>query len=153
MHAVLLGMNNPLSADPAHALFPHPPGCSGWRLWRMVHALTNCGRGTYLQLDRRNLLHAKRWSGPAARVAAQRFVTEMTMRQPVQALRPQVLVLGQAAWAALGLPAGAPLVHPVTVDGITWRRVPHPSGRSRWYNDAGHRAVVGLLLEEAIYDG
>lgn len=144
---VLLGMNNPLSDQPKHALFPHPPGCAGWRLWRMLAARNGAGRGAYCAgFLRGNLLHARTWNAAQARQAGQHY-----RQQLAQGGGPlTVVVLGQATWAALGLP-DCELIHPVIVDGIAWRRVPHPSGRSRWYNDPDNRLVVGMLLEELIH--
>ena len=59
-----------------------------------------------------------------------------------------IVVLGQQVARALGLPPG--LIHPVVIGGVTWRQVPHPSGRNLWYNVAEHRTIVGVLLEELL---
>lgn len=32
---LIVGMNNPLSATPEHALYPWPRGCAGHRLYEM----------------------------------------------------------------------------------------------------------------------
>ena len=44
------------------------------------------------------------------------------------------------------------LIHPQVIDGITWRLVPHPSGRTQFYNDPVLRSVVGMLLSD-LYHG
>jgi hypothetical protein len=136
---MILGMNNPLSADPRHALFPHPPGCAGHRLWRMLHEVSGCPKSAYVSgFDRRNLVSGY-WTKASAAQAADAFAP------PPSGV---ILVLGQQVARALGL---APLLlSPQPRGGATFRVVPHPSGRNLWYNVAEHRVVVGLLLEELI---
>lgn len=144
MSTVLLAMNNPLSSNPAHALFPHPPGSSGHRLWRMLHAVTGLGRGTYLHLDRRNVLGQPKWSRALAVQRGDQLRVQLAGEYRT------VLVFGAQTWAALGLPP-TDWVLPVHLYATAWRKLPHPSGRTRWYNCAAHRLIVGLLLEEAVY--
>jgi hypothetical protein len=134
-------MNNPLSSDPRHALYPHPVGCTGWRIWQMLRSRTGATRDQYLEtFDRRNLLCARSWSASEARAAAQQALTEL--RGCV------VVVLGEQTREALGHPR-RPHVLPHRDDGGTeWRYLPHPSGRCRWYNDPVSRTMVSLLLEE-----
>jgi len=140
---VLLGMNNPVSSDPAHALYPHPPGCAGHRLWGMLNEAMPSGeqvsRSQYLRaFDRRNLVAGKTWSQAEARAGAGELTRELRGRV--------VVVLGQQPRQALGLPLH--LIHPIVHEGVTWRQVPHPSGRNHYYNDATNRRVVGELLAE-----
>lgn len=139
MKPVILGMNNPLSDDPRHALYPAPVNCTGWRLWRMLNARTGANRSQYLEaFDRLNILHARSWNTSQAREAAEAIIILLQGRT--------VVVLGAQPVAALRLPVL--LVKPQEVHGVTWRQVPHPSGRNPWYNVPENRAMVELLLEE-----
>lgn len=137
---VLLGMNNPLSSDPEHALYPHPPGCTGWRLWDMLQErVPGVTRGQYLRaFDRRNLVDGRSWSREQARTRAESLVLEMRGRE--------VVVLGEDPRSALGLPKL--LIEPQELWGATWRQIPHPSGRNLWYNEPEHRLMVAVLLEQ-----
>lgn len=138
---IILGMNNPISSDPEHALFPAPEGCTGHRLWTMLHARTQCSRAAYLSaFDRRNLVPGKFWSPRIAREQATALIEELRGSERV------VLVLGAEPRDALGL--HPLLVHPSYQHGVVWRQLPHPSGRNRWYNTPGNRETAELLLEE-----
>lgn len=142
---ILLGMNNPLSRRPEHALYPAPSGCTGWRLWSMLHARTGATKHEYLEVfDRRNLLSSQQWKMADARQAAEGLCGEL------ESVRPELLtvvVLGAEPAAALGL-SPQPLILPFHRGGVLYRRLPHPSGRNLWYNDPAQRAVAELLLEE-----
>lgn len=138
---ILLGMNNPLSVDPRYALWPDPPNCAGWRLWKMLHDHTGATPKEYREgFERLNLVQFRTWDPAAARSAAEEFVRMHQGRR--------VVVLGSSVRTALRLPPV--LVEPVLSRGVVWRQLPHPSGRCRWYNDPKHRAVAGMLLEEEL---
>src|SRR5580765_7245676 len=93
---IIIGMSNPLSTDPTHALYPAPPGCSGHRLWAMLHEVSGATRREYVDgFDRRNLI-AGPWDKGAARDAARRFSSAVSQETIV-------VVLGQEAARALGL--------------------------------------------------
>jgi hypothetical protein len=144
MRPVLLGMNNPVSSRPEHALFPYPPNCTGWRVLEMLRSrVPTVTRSQYCAaFDRRNLLDAKVWKTDDAREAAQHF---LDLDVP-KLIGRTVLVFGAQPRRLLGLPEL--LLHPQTMHGVTWRQLPHPSGRNRWYNDARHKAAAAMLLEE-----
>lgn len=139
MKPVIIGMNNPINSDPKFCLFPHPPGCTGHRLWMLLKARTGVMRGEYLTaFDRRNLVADKRWDANVAKVTAANMRGELAGRV--------VLLLGQAVRRAFDVPPL--LVHPQEIDGVTWRQLPHPSGRCRWYNEPDNRAVAEVLMED-----
>ncbi len=138
---VLIGMNNPLSAEPRHALFPHPPGCTGHRIYCMLRD-HNPGllRGHYLQaFDRMNVLDSVHWDRMAALAAGRELWVRLQGRTAV--------VLGAEARMALCLPEVAAIEWRKD-RGVRWCLLPHPSGRNLWYNDPMMRACAGLLLDE-----
>lgn len=145
MRPIILGMNNPLSEDPAHALYPAPEGSAGHRLWRLLaDRRPGLLRMDYINtFDRRNLIPGHRWIARGARLLGDK------LRQDLSGSGRTVLVLGEEPRVALCLPKE--LIHPYPRDGVTYRQLPHPSGRCRWYNDPVHRLLAGMLLEE-LYD-
>lgn len=62
----------------------------------------------------------------------------------------QVVLLGEAVRRSLDLPKM--LIHPLTVDGITYRQIPHPSGRNRFYNNPSLKFLVGDMLRSLAGD-
>ena len=104
------------------ALAPFPPGCAGWRMQR----LSGLSPDEWMaRVDRRNA------SDPDAVSFSPGDV---------------VLLLGEDVRAASDVPVPRLLIHPQTIDGVTYRQVPHPSGRNRVYNDP----VMRWLLEETV---
>ena len=140
MKPLLLGMNNPLSDEPEYDLYPYPPGCAGWRLWRMLPDGTT--RQQYLDaFDRRNLLRAREWDQRAAREAADELFPKLSGRL--------VVVLGTQVRAALMLPPSEPLGrHSIVHERgqFEWIAFPHPSGRNHWFNDPANRAMASKVL-------
>jgi hypothetical protein len=130
---VLLAMNNPIAGDPRYALYPHPRGCAGERLFRMLAAEAYAAaelvtpRQYVRAFDRRNVL-----PGLAGR---------------------RVVVLGVQTLAALGWARGEWGVwlwsSPGLLDdhlGTDYCCLPHPSGRCREYNDPTMVALAGRIL-------
>lgn len=100
-------------------------------------------RQNYLDgFDRRNLVPATKWSRRTARWLAQEFLPPCGST---------VVVLGEEVREALGL--SKRLIHPHLDPElhVTYRQLPHPSGRCLWYNEPAHRLLAGLLLSE-LYD-
>jgi hypothetical protein len=144
-------MNNPLSDDPAYDLYPYPEGSTGWRLWKMLP--DGMLRADYLSaFERRNLLRARTWSKPMARMAAAELLPSLAGRT--------VVVLGSEVRAALGLPKSEPLGQYYANLGtgfaavnFHWVAFPHPSGRNLWFNQPENYArarevLTGLLVDE-----
>lgn len=78
---MLVGMQNPWSTDPRHALFPAPPGCTGERLWRALEDVGGHTRGDYLRaFERRNLVTGP-WDAEAAQREGERLLGEIEMLQ------------------------------------------------------------------------
>lgn len=137
---VLIGENSPgesytvLRMSP---LYPYPPGCAGFRLWKF----SGLRRVDYLEtFDRMNLLPSPMWD---TRVAVRAAVT--LWRGGILRDR-DVILLGQKVKRAFESMAE----FPKELEMLTWcqapdrfcRRVvclPHPSGRNLQWND---RCVV-----------
>lgn len=127
-----MGLINP---HPTEDLYIRPLGCSGHRL-SLLFGKTD---EEYLTaFDRRNLLTSME-DNPAE--AAERFKSTLEKGD-------QVVLLGEAVRRSLDLPKM--LIHPLTVDGITYRQIPHPSGRNRFYNDPALKFLVGDMLKSLI---
>lgn len=122
----LIGEQNPYSSDPKFALYPLPKGAAGARLMRAL----DLDPHSYLALfERRNLLGSERWSAPAAREAAARIGGKLQEGDCA-------VLLGAKVAAAFGYPYDAHLL-PYRDErlGVSLLVVPHPSGRSRAWND------------------
>ena len=126
----LIGENNPYSADPRHALYPHPPGSAGARLCSILGMRE---RDYLLAFARRNLLSQPKWSVPAARKAAHAVLA-------LCGEGDRLVLLGARVAAAFGYPFAILAEH----DGLgahdaTLRvlLLPHPSGLSRAWNEPG----------------
>ena len=143
--SVIVGMNNPISMRPEHALYPHPAGCAGWRLWKMLNEESGASKHEYLDaFERVNVLTGKWIKAEAHRSAVelQRAYTGRT-----------ILLLGRDVQQAFDAPKDlspldcyrhhASLVPRFTT---TFYLVPHPSGRNTWYNAEGNRRMVAALL-------
>lgn len=110
----------------------------------MLHDRCGASEEDYRRgFDRRNLLPTRYWDRTKARAAAERLLPRLEGRR--------VILLGSEVRAAFRLPPV--LLEPLIERGVTWRQLPHPSGRCRWYNDPKNRAVAGLLLEHELREG
>lgn len=139
-------MNNPLSVDPKHALYPWPPNCAGHRLFEMLKAVEPSAtmRGYVDRFERVNLVMGQ-WDFRRARVAAD------VMRATDVLVDRDVVLLGREVARAFGV-----------VDEIDWRcrhahdarvyLLPHPSGRNLRYNDPDCRLGAGRVLAK-LYRG
>jgi hypothetical protein len=137
-------MNNPISSRPEYALWPDPPNCTGWRLWKLLEARNGATQDEYVQaFDRRNLLPGKVWNAREARAAALRMVPDLAGRT--------VVLLGQEVRHAFRIPKL--LIHPQEVGLTVWRQLPHPSGLNHWFNEEVNRAMAGMLLAELMEAG
>jgi hypothetical protein len=139
---MLIGMCNPVSQEPGHELYPHPDGCTGHRLWKMLQErLPHVSRRHYLEtFERRNLVCGVAWNRALGRAEADRIYAELW------GSRRTVVLLGEDVRRAFGHPRL--LVEPQVIGGCTWRQLPHPSGRNLWYNSPNHRKMAGTLMEE-----
>ena len=126
MRPILVGTDNPHSNNPRHALAPYPDGCSGWRLWKMLSDQCGMTKQEYLlAFSRTNLEN----------------ISDVDLGEG-----SVVVALGGDVRKYFGLEKI--LVHPQVIRGVTFRCVPHPSGRNRFYNDPLARRLVGMMLED-----
>lgn len=135
---LLVGEANPYGGDPYFALYPHPEGCSGHRLCCLILGMR---RADYLrEFERVNLC----WRDWDAREARQRAI-ELS-----KVIRPRIL-LGAKVARAFGLVPFKPFT---LEDGGRTLVLPHPSGLSRSWNDAGAyqraRGFAQLVVEPRV---
>jgi len=131
---LIIGMNNPQGNEP---LWPDPPGCAGWRLWKMLEQETGASKRDYLRaFDRMNLCDGSEWSMIRARKV---MADIMHYTLPDRRL----VFLGNQVWAAYSRMPPRPFIW------LGNRAVlPHPSGRNRLYNDpAVYLCAVYFLAE------
>lgn len=150
MKPVLLGMNNPLSENPRHALFPYPPGCAGWNLMRLA-GFEERQREWLEMFERRNILNGQEWDSERARIVGRELRAELRDRvvivlgsEACAAVWPEALLARQYEWRRFQ-PAWRGERGP---PGGWWARLPHPSGRCRDWNSDYHRAAVRVFFEE-----
>jgi hypothetical protein len=142
---VLVGMNNPMSDDPAHALYPLPLGCAGSRLWEMLAEETGATRQQYLRAFERVNLVVGPWSRAAARVGAAQLSARLAGRTAI--------LLGAQVRDAFGHSPTGDVLAPYQVDGTLFYQLPHPSGRNLWYNHEANRRRAGQVLGDVYLGG
>jgi hypothetical protein len=159
MKPIVVGMINPYSDNPEHALVPYPERSAGHRLWRMLHQLelpagpqslrAGSDKNSYMHaFDRRNLfLNRVPTTAAMRRVIAKGMVSTFPRGSTVILLGADVL---ECFATVLSAPLKKILIHPQVIDGITWRWLPHPSGRSTTYNDPVMRMLAGTLLADVL---
>lgn len=129
------GEDNPYGADPQFALYCYPPGCSGYRLWRIL----GLSQHQYLALHRTNLCDGA-WSKSRAKARALELLTPTAPWQVMVLLGRKVtetfekVALDGAPFAAFSTKTCCP--------GMTLVSLPHPSGRNAalWNPKARDRA-------------
>lgn len=151
MRPLLLGMNNPHSDNPRWDLAPYPDNSSGWRLWKMIDDRVGISKRDYMKVfARHNLLHSRTWDKRKVKDAA--FAATFFTKPGVT-----VVLLGDDVRRAMNLFNGGKiqkiLIHPQVVNGVTYRCVPHPSGRNLFYNDPIQRELVAMLLVDLYKQG
>jgi hypothetical protein len=158
---IIVGFYNPYSFKEENALAPFPERSAGHRLWRMLADLPTIILGSqafnasthpsvYMHLfDRRNLFTGyypvgghRTWND-----AARRMLPSFPQGSTVVLLGHDVM---EAFSTVMSERLERVLIHPQVVDGITWRWLLHPSGRSTHYNDPAFRVLAGMLLADLI---
>lgn len=140
---LLVGMNNPISLLPEHALYPAPDGCAGARLWRLLESETGAGMRDYLRAFERVNLVTGPWDAGVARCAADDLQDSGRLRGR------RVVLLGREvarAFAFGSLKYPVPWLNPLVGEGTIFYPLPHPSGRNTWYNSEDNRRAAAQLL-------
>ena len=154
MTVTIVGEHNPYGADPRYALYPAPERSAGGRLCKVL----GLSRPDYIaRFRRRNLLTGDRdgfrWSAPKAREAAAEILLELEAGDALVLLGARVC----AAFYASFIPCEATVVVGRDRQGARCAfralTVPHPSGRSRLWNERGmvQRARVAILDMLAVH--
>lgn len=153
MKVLIIGMNNPLSMDPKYALYPHPPGCAGWNLWKkMEDAVPEFDQVDYkTTFDRVNLVRGEWNDGLAVSKAAQMLKEDALHDR-------HVLLLGERVQRSFRV-AGCDVrefgqfkffLPPIPKAKRMWAHVPHPSGRSRVWNDPAVRDEARIFFKQLV---
>jgi hypothetical protein len=145
LRPLIVGMSNPRSADPAHALYPWPRGCAGNRLYEMLRgenpSVTMSG---YVRLFERVNLVSGIWNVQRAHVAAKSLWSTLSDRSAVLLGREVARAFGfvpSSRWYKADVIADC---H--HVEGVDYYLLPHPSGRNLRYNDPEVRRAAGQVL-------
>lgn len=147
---VLLGMNNPQSANPRYALYPHPSGCAGHRLMVMlVAAAERAGVDSLSPADykegfeKMNLLDSVEWSVASARKRVHEVVDHLRGRRVIMcgATVPKIVGVHCDQWCTWDTAYSS-----IDRELFEFCVIPHPSGRCRVYNTPEMREEVGDLL-------
>lgn len=141
MRIALVGLGPGPNTHPDYPLWPSPRTSAGGRLL----ALTGLTAREYFRaFERHNLFdHC-----PAAAE-----LTPANLRAQYARLRPRVfgaallVLLGREVHVAFGM-EGRPLLkwHPRLLSEVAL--LPHPSGRNRWFNDAGNARAARMFFRE-----
>lgn len=137
---LLVGEDNPYQSPPAFDLWPEPVGCAGWRLCTKILGLSEID---YLERFRRVNLCRGGWSDVRARARAAELQ---------EAALPEDLfvLLGRKVARAFDPGSGEAFTrYRVLLGGVkplTYCFLPHPSGRSRVWNDPTAIPRVRALL-------
>ena len=122
--------------DPTMALYPYPAQSAGYRL---CHVILNLTRAEYLRRFERRNLCAEKWRIKEARLTAAEILASSQDRK--------LVLLGSKVCEAFDLLYRPFVVHE---DPAPLSRViivlPHPSGRSRGWNQDGSYAMARDLL-------
>jgi hypothetical protein len=134
-------MNNPVSDAPEHALYPHPPSCTGARLLKF----SGLERHVYLSaFERRNVIGGRAWDAREARALAPILRAELAGRTVVLLGAPVNSVMRGGTEHELAPPfRWTPDGH-----GGWMARVPHPSGMNHFFNNPFHRQLLAIFMHE-----
>lgn len=146
---MLIGMNNPLSHKPHYALWPEPRGCTGHRIWQMLHEQTGATPEDYVEaFDRQNLVIGD-WDLATARKRATSLLEDGNL-----AGRSVVLFGAKVAQAfRMTITMDLPPLSVQRIGTVRLHLAPHPSGMNRWYNLEENRRGVSLLLADLYHSG
>lgn len=135
---MIVAMNNPQGS---HPLWPDPPMCAGWRLWKMLEFYTGASKEEYLRtFERRNLSSSRKWDPAEARRNAPIIRSQFSDRK--------VVICGVDTLRALELFNVPKFYSWRKMDDFQYVLIPHPSGLNRIYNDPAYVLMTSLVLAE-----
>jgi len=147
---LLVGLDNPQSSDPRYALFPHPSGCAGHRLMKMMQEVDkDFTRREYVAIPKTNLFPAGRKPRtPGPQVVG---IAGTLLQMQLEGTKKIVVLLGNEVRDAVFNPKKAQPKAMVLSElgGTHFAWIPHPSGRNPYYNDTRRRRKVARFLHEA----
>lgn len=148
---LIIGLDNPQSSDPRHALFPHPKGCAGHRLYNMILEVdAYFDRAQYMSIPKSNLFPCGRM--PTKQKKGNLTMAAQVLIASVQDTDKKVVLLGnEVRNAVFGDTLGKtwPMAKFTTLHGARFAWIPHPSGRNPFYNDTRNRRKIGRFLKNA----
>jgi len=148
---LIVGLDNPQSSDPRHALFPYPPGCAGHRLFKMMMEVDEyMDRASYTAIAKSNLFPCGRM--PTKHKKVNLMMAANVLIASVKDTNKCVILLGnEVRNAVLGEKLGKkwPSARFTEIHGANYAWIPHPSGRNPFYNDTKNRRKVGRFLTKA----
>jgi len=146
---LLVGLDNPQSSDPKHALWPRPANCAGYRLHQMIKLVDpTFSERHYLSIPRTNLFPVgpcpKSYKSEALRQAGE------LIRRQLEGQGTYVVCLGNDVRNAVIEASNlkATMFYEQLGSYYTW--LPHPSGRNRDYNEKKMQRKVGAFLRALI---
>ncbi len=155
MNALLIGLDNPHSRNPHHALLPMPDGATGNKIVQLIDEATptDYSAAKYLRdFARLNLYPGEAAHSGRGATATDRLLARLCMILIHQAKYSAVVLFGkrvQAAFADFVLLESDTDIKAVVVAGVSidFYALPHPSGRNRWYNVPENRQHAARILE------
>lgn len=145
MRLLIVGLDNPQSGDPRHALYPVPRGCTGYRLWQMMQDVQELQVRAYVNIPKTNLFPCGRMekrlvesagSLVQSQIRSGKWSAVLLGAVVRDAVMPVLRDYAPGEWCALQKSAR-----------VCW--IPHPSGRNHAYNDKKFRRKIGKFLWEA----
>lgn len=128
---LIIGEHNPYRSDSHYDLYPAPRGSAGYRLAKHVLGLS---RIAYMNAyDRVNLCHGATWTMKEARSSWARIQSE-------ESDRPGLILCGSKVCKVVGCRFYPYAAVDVELSGgvqVTAVVLPHPSGRSSFWNEPG----------------
>lgn len=138
----IVGLNDPESSDPAHALSPRIVGSSGNRLWKMANRISGVSAENWEEWTQRiNLLHCKELPRDYQQIAQHK------------GRRLGGLIYGRTT-ILLGREVARYVQH--YEDMFKWSQtrdwicIPHPNNKAKEYTFEGCQLATGILLSELV---
>jgi hypothetical protein len=154
MSALLIGLDNPHSRNPYHALLPMPDGATGDKIVQLIAAVIDgyTARDYLRDFGRLNLYPGEAARSGKGATATDRLLARHCVRIIAEGKYSDVVLLGkrvQVAFSDFVVFSHQVERHEVFGTGFTadFYALPHPSGRNIWYNDEANRARAGRILK------